>query len=181
MLNKARHIILATIDFFHRPFRRWINLQTFRYLACGGSNQVFYIFLYFISYNYILHQHNIPLGHHMMLSAPIAAYIIAFSVSFPVGFTLSRHIVFSESNLQGRVQLFRYILLTGTCILLTYLFLKFFVEICHFYPTPSSALTSAIIAVFSYYTQRYFTFKTTAEKLEEILEENLLEETILPD
>lgn len=103
---------------------------------------------------------------------------MAFSVSFPVGFTLSRHIVFPESNLHGRIQIFRYSLITTTFILLTYLLIKFFVEICHFYPTLSSALTSVLIATCSYFTQRYFTFKTVQE---EMIEEQIFEDTILPD
>ena len=158
LLSWSRNIILTVIDFFHQPFSRWIDRQTFRYLACGGSNQLLYIFLYFISYNFILDKQNVILAG-FTISSHIGAYIIAFSISFPLGFILSRYIVFPESNLRKRVQLFRYVLLTGTCIVLTYLFLKFFVEWCHFYPTPSSAITSIILAVFSYLSQRHFTFK----------------------
>ncbi len=85
--------------------------------------------------------------------------MISFSISFPMGFALSKYLVFPESNLKGRVQLFRYALLVSMCILLNYVFLKFFVEWCHFYPTPSKVLTTAIVAVFSYISQRNFTFK----------------------
>jgi putative flippase GtrA len=159
LLSRGRNIILNIIDFFHQPFSRWIDQRTFRYLACGGSNQILYIFLYFISYNFILAKQDVPLFGNVKITAPIAAYMIAFSISFPIGFVLSKYIVFPESNLQKRVQLFRYILLTGTCIILTYLFIKFFVEFCHFYPTPSSAITSILLAVFSYISQRHFTFK----------------------
>lgn len=160
MLRTTRDIVLNFIDFFHKPFARWIDQKTFRYLACGGSNQVLYIFLYFLSYNYILQKQNIHFHWvHLTISSPIAAYIIAFSVSFPLGFLLSKYIVFPESNLQKRVQAFRYTLLTATCIVLTYIFIKFFVEWCHFYPTFSSAITSIILAVFSYISQRHFTFK----------------------
>lgn len=164
MFTRTRHIILGVIDFFHRPFRRWINERTFRYLACGGSNQVFYILLYYVSYNYVLHQQDIPIHGNFKITSPIAAYIMAFSVSFPTGFILSRNIVFPESNLHGRVQFFRYAMLTFICIILTYLFLKFFDQVCGFYPTPSAALTSVIIAVFSYISQINYTFKIDREK-----------------
>lgn len=158
MLQSIRHSVLAFIDFFHRPFARWIDVRTFRYLACGGSNQLLYLFLYFVSYNFILGKDDIHLPF-LTISAPIGAYIIAFGVSFPLGFILSRYIVFPESNLRRRVQLFRYALLTATCILLTYVLLKFFVEICGWYPTVSAAITSIALAVFSYLSQRHFTFK----------------------
>ena len=169
MLQQVRHIILGIIDFFHRPFRRWINERTFRYLACGGSNQLFYIFLYFISYNYILHQKGIPIYGKFQITAPIAAYLMAFSVSFPMGFILSRHIVFPESDLRGRIQFFRYVVLTLICIVLTYVLLKFFDQVCGFYPTPSAALTSVLIAIFSYMTQSNYTFKVAGNEADEAL------------
>jgi putative flippase GtrA len=159
MFNRIRHSILAFIDFFHKPFSRFIDKQTFRYVACGGSNQVFGIFLYWVSYNFILHQHDIPLFDGIKITAPIAAYLISFCFSFPMGFFLSRYIVFPESALHKHVQFFRYIVLIATCLILSYCFIKFFVEVCGFYPTPSNAATSVILAVFSYFSQRKFTFK----------------------
>lgn len=158
MLINARNIILSVIDFFHKPFERWIDKQTFRYLACGGSNTVLDILIYFIAYNFILLKQPVetPL---LTISPHIAAFMISFSISFPLGFALSKYVVFTESNLKGRVQLFRYALLVSMCILLNYVFLKFFVEWCEFYPTPSKVLTTAIVAVFSYISQRNFTFK----------------------
>lgn len=89
----------------------------------------------------------------------IAAFMISFSISFPLGFALSKYVVFTQSNLKGRIQLFRYALLVCMCVLLNYVFLKLFVEYFHFFPTPSKALTTAIVAVFSYISQRNFTFK----------------------
>ncbi|XZF13704.1 GtrA family protein [Chitinophagaceae bacterium MMS25-I14] len=162
MLSVVRNIVLSVIDFFHKPFAKWIDATTFRYLACGGSNQVLYLALYAISYNFVLHKHDTYLLG-LPISARIGAYIIAFSISFPIGFILSRHIVFPESNLHGRVQFFRYGMLTVACMVLTYVFLKFFAW-CHFFPTPAAAITSAIIAVFSYLTQKHFTFKAGGEE-----------------
>ncbi len=158
MLLNARNIILSVIDFFYKPFSRWIDLQTFRYLACGGSNTVLDIVIYFISYNFILHKEPVHIAG-ITIASHIFAFIMSFSVSFPLGFALSKYVVFTESNLRGRVQLFRYALLVSSCILLNYVFLKLFVEYFHFFPTPSKTLTTAIVAVFSYISQRNFTFK----------------------
>lgn len=158
MLRPVRDIVLSFIDFFHKPFAKWIDRQTFRYLACGGSNTVLDLIIYFVSYNYILHKEMVQLPFFDM-SPHIAAFFMSFSISFPLGFLLSKYLVFQESNLKGRIQLFRYALLVSSCIVLNYVFLKFFVEICHIYPTPSKAITTAIVAVFSYITQRNFTFK----------------------
>lgn len=162
MLHTTRDTILSVIDWFHRPFSRWIDVQTFRYLACGGSNTVLSIVMYFLAYNYALDKHPLIFNSNIIIAPHIAAFLISFGISFPLGFALSRYVVFQESNLRGRVQLFRYAVLVAMCILLNYLLLKAFVEGCGFYPTPSKILTEAIVAVFSYVTQRSFTFKTVA-------------------
>ncbi len=161
MLRTSRELILRFIDFFHKPFARWIDIQTFRYLACGGSNQLLGIFIYGFTYNFILDKQDVSwFGLH--ITARIATYIIAFCVTFPIGFSLSKYVVFQESNLKGRVQLFRYAVLTGICIILNYIFLKLF-ALLGVYPTPSFALTTVIVAVFSYIAQRNFTFKVKGE------------------
>lgn len=104
----------------------------------------------------------------MMMRATIAAAVIAFFISTPYGFLMSRYIVFSESNLKTRVQIFRYLMTVAACAVLTYLFLPFFNEICGIYPTPSSILTTAVVAIFSYISQRFFTFKVKEEVASEI-------------
>lgn len=158
MLYSTRDRILSFIDFFHKPFAKWINQQTFRYLACGGSNTVLDILVYFVSYNFIL----MKMPVHAMgltISPHIAAFIISFTISFPLGFALAKYVVFQESNLKGRIQLFRYALLVCMCIVLNYIFLKLFVETFGWYATPSKIVTTVIVALFSYVSQRNFTFK----------------------
>lgn len=162
VLSAIRHIILGVIDFVHPPFARWINPQTFRYLACGGFNTFLDILIYFISYNYILDKNAVHFSG-LTITPHIAAFLMSFSLSFPLGFILSKYIVFPHSDLGGRIQLFRYALLVGMCILLNYIFLKLFVEWCGWYPTPSKVLTTALVAVFSYISQRNFTFKVKGE------------------
>jgi putative flippase GtrA len=166
LFNSVRNIILAIIDFVHIPFEKWIDKQTFRYLACGGGNTVLDIFIYFISYNFVLQKQPVH-TLWITISPHIAAFMISFSISFPLGFLLSKYVVFTESNLKGRIQLFRYIVLVSMCILLNYVFLKFFVEWCGFFPTASKILTTGIVAIFSYISQRNFTFK-----VKEVLVEN---------
>ncbi|RYD57736.1 MAG: GtrA family protein [Sphingobacteriales bacterium] len=163
-----RNIVLGVIDFFHRPFSRWIDVQTFRYLACGGSNTVLDVLIYFIAYNYIFDKQAIQVAG-ITITPYIAAFIVSFFISFPLGFALSKYIVFPHSNLGGRIQLFRYAVLVSMCIFLNYIFLKIFVEWCGFYPTPSKVLTTAVVAVFSYISQRNFTFKVKPSSEEEPL------------
>ena len=140
-------------------------LTTFRYAVCGGSNMFLDIFIYFISYNYILHKQILDLGF-IAFKPHIAALWMAFFVSFPVGFLLSKYIVFDTSQLRGRVQLFRYLLIVGVNLILNYAFLKTLVEYLGFYPTIARIFTTCIIVTFSFLSQKHFTFKERKESHE---------------
>jgi putative flippase GtrA len=153
-----RKFINSFIEFFYFDFFKFIPLQTFKYLACGGSTAVLDIGVYFISYNFIFHKQPVPIGG-IMMGAHIAAFIVSFLISFPYGFIMNKFIVFTTSELRGRVQLFRYGLTVISCIGLNYLFLKLFVEGFGWFATPSKILTTALVAIYSYFTQQYFSFK----------------------
>ena len=153
-----RSIILQILSFFYPPFAKVMPLQTFRYLACGGGNTMLDILLYFVCYNFVLHQQMVHLVFFDM-SAHIAALFMSMAVTFPTGFLLSKYVVFSESNLRGRVQLFRYFMLVAICIILNYVLMKIFVDHFHFYPTVGKICTTALVVIFSYLTQKKFTFK----------------------
>lgn len=133
-------------------------IRTFRYAVCGGGNMVLDIFIYYISYNYILNKQILDLGF-IAFKPHIAALWIAFFFSFPVGFLLSKYIVFSKSQLRGRIQLFRYLLIVGVNLVLNYVFLKVMVEYMAFYPTIARIFTTCIIVTFSFLSQKHFTFK----------------------
>ncbi|HSF46140.1 MAG TPA: GtrA family protein [Chitinophagaceae bacterium] len=158
-----KNLIINTIDFFYPPFRALMDKKTFRYLACGGGNTLLDIFIYFISYNFILKKQIVQLPM-VAVSPHIGAFIIAFSITFPIGFMLMRNVVFPDSTVRGRIQLVRYLMMVGVCIILNYIFLKLFVEQFGFYPTVAKILTTCIVVVFSYLTQRHFTFKASAIK-----------------
>ncbi|MDI9320321.1 MAG: GtrA family protein [Phycisphaerales bacterium] len=169
---KTRNFILQIIDFFHPPFGRWIKRQTFRYLACGGSNQVLNIFIYWFSFNILLQKNDVKFFNFQPVTGPIASYVIASAITIPIGFLLSKYVVFQESNLKGRVQLFRYISLVAFNFVLNYWMLKFFINVLHIYPTPSQTITIILLAIFSYVVQRFFTFEVQPELNDGTLAEN---------
>ncbi len=161
--------IISVIDYLYIPFRKLMPIQTFRYAVCGGGNTLLDIFLYFLSYNFVLHKHltsgpegpiYVVFTPYGVISAHIAALLMAFCVSFPTGYLLNRFIVFSGSVLRGRIQLFRYFLLVIVCLLLNYVFIKLFVEYFMIYPTIAKIITTVIVVSFSYLTQKNFTFKS---------------------
>lgn len=158
-----KHFVINVLDFFYAPFRQYVDRQTFRYIACGGGNTLLDIVIYFITYNFILKK-QIVHTPVVSISPYIASFMISFLITFPTGFYLMRNIVFTGSTLRGRVQLLRYFSLVLICIILNYIFIKLFVEKFGIYPTIAKALTTIIVVLFSYVTQRHFTFRVEKEK-----------------
>ncbi|NDC76669.1 MAG: GtrA family protein [Chitinophagia bacterium] len=153
-----RRIIDTLLDRLYPPFRSFINPMAFRYAACGGSNTAFDIFLFYIAYNFIFRKALLHLPF-LTISPHIAAFLLSFSVTFPIGFCLNRYIVFRDSVIAGRVQLFRYSLTVSMSLVLNYIVLKFLVEWMGWYPTLAKIAATAISIVFSYLSQSYFTFR----------------------
>jgi putative flippase GtrA len=150
--------IEVCVLWFYPPFKRFMPLQTFKYAATGGANTVLDIFLYFIFYNFVLDKELVDFGF-IAISPHIAAFIMSFIVTFPIGFVLAKYISFPGSFLRKRIQFFRYGLSVMGSVLLNYIFIKLFVEVYGWYPTPSKIVTTLIAIIFSYIAQKYFTFK----------------------
>jgi putative flippase GtrA len=161
-IHNARDFVLPIIDFFYPPFRKLMNLQTFRYAAAGGGNTLLGLIIYYISYKYIFAGEIFDLGFYAF-KGHIAALIVSFCVTFPVGFFLSKYVVFSDSNMRGKVQLFRYLMICLFNFVLNYILLKIFVEKFHIYPTVAQLITIAIVVVFSYVAQRNYSFRVGAD------------------
>jgi putative flippase GtrA len=157
ILSIARKAITSTADWLHKPFSRYIPLVTFRYGFTGGLNTAFDILLYFIFYNFILDKNDIDLSF-VTISPHIAAFLLVFPITFTSGFLLAKYVTFTQSTLRGRKQLLRYGLTVAGSIVLNYVLLKFFVEICNIWPTFSKILTTLIVVIYSYFAQRYFSF-----------------------
>ncbi len=157
--NYLRTIIIQTVDYFYAPFQKYVPLETFRYAATGGFNTVLDISLYFIFYNFILDKQVIDL-HIVSISPHIAAFLIVFPITFFTGFLLARYITFTSSEIRGRIQLIRYMISVSGSIFLNYVFLKFLVEFGGLWPTLSKIITTVIVVIYSYFVQKFYTFKT---------------------
>jgi len=166
LLKLVMKVFYAIIQFverfvlwFYLPFKKFMPEQTFKYAATGGMNTVLDIFLYFVFYNFVLEKQIVDLGFYA-ISPHIAAFLMSFTFTFPIGFLLAKFISFPGSYLRKRIQLLRYGISVMGSILLNYFFLKLFVEHFLWYPTPSKVATTFVVIVFSYTAQKYFTFKT---------------------
>jgi putative flippase GtrA len=85
--------------------------------------------------------------------------MLCFLLAFTIGFILNKYVVFTESQLMGRVQLFRYAVSAGFSWLGNYLLLKILIENLQFYPSIANVCASAFVVLLSYFLQRKYTFK----------------------
>ena len=94
-----------------------------------------------------------------MITAPVATLIIEAPITFLIGFTLNKYLVFTKSELKGRIQMFRYAIVVITNLMLNYALLKILVETFNFYPTVSKFIITILLAVASYFIQTHFSFR----------------------
>ena len=170
-------IITKIVDFFYRPFSKYIPQQLFRYAACGGGNMVLDWVLYFLIYNFVIGHELVyitlpfsfhlspfsfqfsPFSSQLCLTPHILTFLIVFPITLLTGFWLNRNITFTQSSLRGYKQLWRYILIVALNLLVNYLGLKLCVDILNFYPTPSKMLITLVTVAISFFGQKYFSFK----------------------
>jgi len=156
-------IIRKILDFFYPIVKPFIPRQTYYYAACGGGNLVsswilFFVFYQFVFQKAVLHVH-LSNDYQFAFSAYTLSAACTFVITFIIGFLLMKYVVFVESELKGRIQLFRYGLSSLLSAILSWILLKFFIEILMIYPSISNVVASLIVVVFSYLMQRKFTFK----------------------
>ena len=162
--------IIQFIDFFYPPFRRLMPLQTFRYAVCGGSNTLLGLFIYTVSYKYVLRERILNLGFYAF-KPHIAALFISFCINFPIGFLLMKFVVFHDSTIRGRIQLFRYFLIFISSLFINYWFLKLLVEVLHVYAVGAQIITTTLIVFFSYIMQRDCSFRKKTDSALSTVEE----------
>ena len=162
-IHNARDLLLPIIDFFYPPFKKLMSLQTFRYAASGGGNTILGLIIYYISFKYLFAEKVFHFGFYAF-EGHIAALIVTFWITFPVGFFMAKYVVFSDSKIKGRIQLFRYLMICLFNLALNYLLLKVFVEKFHIYPVLAQLFTIIIVVLFSYIAQRNFSFKASPDE-----------------
>jgi putative flippase GtrA len=159
LIAVVQKFITHVIDFFYPPFRKFMPLSLFRYGFSGASNVLLDWTLFFTAYNFVFQKQLLNLGF-VVITPHIASLMVSFPITFFTGFFLSKYVSFSGSPLRGKVQLVRYIIVVACCLLINYVCLKLFVETLKMWPLPSKMVTTVFATLFSYFSQKHYTFKT---------------------
>ena len=157
-MEKVQQFIFRILDIFYPLFKPFFNVQTYRYLACGGGNTIFGLAVFYYCDHEIFKKQNFDIGF-IVLSPYVASMFLTTLITFPTSFFLTKYIVWSDSNLAGKKQLFRHFNFVIFAIFMNYGLLKLFVGQFNWWHMPSQILITIIIVVFSYLTQRFVSFK----------------------
>ena len=169
-MQALAQIITKIVDFFYRPFSKYIPRQLFRYGACGGGNMVLDWVLYFLLYNFVVGHElvyiHLPFSFQFLpftsfcLTPHVMTLLIVFPITLFTGFWLNKYVTFTQSSLRGYKQLWRYILIVIVNLLVNYFGLKLLVEVCGIYPTPSKMIITIVTVIISFFGQKYYSFKS---------------------
>lgn len=157
MMQIASKIRCAIDSFYIKPFSQLLSPQIFRYAVCGAANMMLDLVWYFLIYHFVVAKQFVYL-FDFVISPHVAALLIVFPITFLTGFWLNRYVVFQAWQYSGVKQILKYALTVVGSMLLNYVCIKFFVEVCAIWPTPAKALTTLVCVVYSYMLGRYFTF-----------------------
>ena len=153
-------LIQKILDLFYPLVSRLLDKTTYYYAACGGGNLILSWLLFFVFFQFLFQKQVFYIEYiNYSLSAYTLSSFLCFIIAFVVGFLLMKYVVFTKSELKGRIQLFRY----GLTSLLTWfahwVILKLFIEWLAFYPSIANVVSSCIVVLISYLLQKKFTFK----------------------
>ena len=153
-------LIQKILDLFYPLVSRLLDKTTYYYAACGGGNLILSWLLFFVFFQFLFQKQVFYIEWiDYSLSAYTLSSFLCFLIAFGVGFLLMKYVVFTKSELKGRIQLFRY----GLTSLLTWfahwVILKLFIEWLAFYPSIANVISSCLVVLISYLLQKKFTFK----------------------
>ena len=148
------------LDIFYPLVKKLFSKTTYYYAVCGASNMVLSWLLFHLFYNLVFHQQKwqVPILNLYMDAYTISA-TVCFVISFIIGFTLLKFVVFTASEIKGRIQLFRYGISAIISFLMSYAILSLLIEGFGVYASVSNVIASVIVTIISYLIQRNFTFR----------------------
>ncbi len=122
------------------------------------------ISVYFIAFNYIYHKQDIQLMDSVIVSAATAALLLSYTAGLITNFTITKFLVFHESDLETHKQLFRYILVAMVVLALNYGLMRYLIRSLEWFPTLARAFSAISIGILSFIIHKTFSFRVSKEK-----------------
>lgn len=162
--SKIAGAVRWLVDLFYIGLiRRVVPIDLWRWAVCGVGNYIVLdSVLYYIIYHYVVALRYVDLGF-IVISPHILSLIILFPITFATGFWLGRNVAFGATEQVVSQQLWRYALSVAGSLLISYSVMKFLVEYCGVWATPSKVVGSILTSLYSFLAARYFTFRRGGE------------------
>ncbi len=153
-------IIRAFLDFFYPIVSRIFDKTTYYYAVAGSTNLVLGWVLFWVLDHWVIHSKTVelPLFKHPVHSYTVIAAVCGV-VSFLFGFLMMRYVVFTESQIKGRIQFFRYGLSALISATVNWLLIKLMVDTFAWNASLCNVFASLVVVTISYFLQRKFSFK----------------------
>ncbi|MBK9402349.1 MAG: GtrA family protein [Bacteroidetes bacterium] len=136
-----------------------LKSKIIRYLISAGLATWVDVVVYFVSFNYLYKKEDIDIFGFYTVSAPTASLILSYTIGLLTNFTLTKFLVFKESELETHKQLFRYVMVAILVLCLNYFLMSFLIRQLEWYPTLARAVSAVSIGVLSFVVHKSFSFK----------------------
>ena len=153
-------IIRSFLDLFYPLLKKIFDKTTYYYAVAGCTNLVLGWIIFWVLDHWVINRKQavLPLFEHPVHSYTlIAAACGVFSFLF--GFMMMRYVVFTESQLKGLVQFFRYGLSAIISATVNWILIKLMVDTFAWNASLCNVFASVVVVTISYFLQRKFSFK----------------------
>ena len=140
-----------------RKIPKLLRSKAILYFFAAGTATLVDISMYFVSYNFLFKKEDVYFLNYI-LSAPSVALVISYSCGLIVNFSISKFLVFKESEMRTHKQFFRFVMVAFMVFIANYYLLSFLVRTLQWYPTIGRTVSALVIGVISFLSHKTFSF-----------------------
>jgi len=141
-------------------FTRIFDSRIFRYFISAGLATWVDVVVYFLAFNYLYEKTDIVFSEGIVIASTTASLVMSYTAGLITNFTLTKMLVFKESDLQTHQQLFRYVLVALLVLALNWLMMRFLIRSLEWYPTVARGTSAILIGVLSFSIHKVFSFRS---------------------
>lgn len=145
--------------------RALLKMKIFRYFISAGVATTVDVLVYFLSFNYLYNKHDIDLFGVLTVSAATASLVLSYTVGLLTNFTITKLLVFRESELETHKQLFRYVVVALAVLAANYFLMRLLIREWEWFPTIARAFSALAIGVLSFMVHKSFSFRSGSNNL----------------
>ncbi|MCE2845501.1 MAG: GtrA family protein [Sphingobacteriales bacterium] len=143
----------------HKFVQHILDNKLFRYFLSAGLATWVDVLTYFLVYNYLYKKTDIVITNGLVVASTTASLLMSYTAGLLTNFTLTKWLVFKESELETHKQLFRYVLVAMLILALNWMLMRVLIRNLEWYPTLSRAASALFIGFLSFFIHRVFSFR----------------------